>query len=221
MAASERGYPDADTFVTSSRLRLADATRQLIAAVLTADDVREDQLDDAVAATERAVSELGGGDRSARGNGPRHQDYLPRSPLVGTISPVAPPLSYELEGPRVLARGRFGAACEGPPGYVHGGWIALAFDEVLGMANVGSGRSGMTGRLTVRYRRPTPLHTDVLLEAWTERVEGRRFTTVGTLRVGSDITAQAEGLFIAIGADRALEYFGERPATPEPTDPLP
>ena len=134
---------------------------------------------------------------------------------------MAPPLSYEIDGSRVLVRGRFGAPCEGPPGYVHGGWIALAFDEALGMANVASGHSGMTGRLTVRYRRPTPLHTDVLLEAWTERVDSRRFTNVGTLRVGSDITAQAEGLFIAIDADRALEYFGDRPTTPEPTDPLP
>jgi acyl-coenzyme A thioesterase PaaI-like protein len=221
MAAPKRGYPDADTFVTPSRLRLADATRRLIAAVLTAEDLPEDRLDAAVAATERAVAALEASATAAQGNGPRHSDYLPRSPLVGTISPVAPPLSWEVDGSRVLARGSFGAACEGPPGYVHGGWIALAFDEALGMANVASGRSGMTGRLTVRYRRPTPLHTDVLLEAWTERVEGRRFTTVGTLRVGNDLTAQAEGLFIAIGAERALEYFGERPATAEPTDPLP
>ena len=28
---------------------------------------------------------------------------------------------------------RFGAAYEGPPGSVHGGIIAAAFDEVLGM----------------------------------------------------------------------------------------
>jgi len=221
VAAPGRGYPDADTFVTPSRLRVADATRRLIEAVLTGEDVPEAALEDAAAATERAVAALQAGDGAARGNGPRHEDYLPRSPLVGTISPVAPPLSYELDGSRVLVRGRFGAPYEGPPGYVHGGWIALAFDEALGMANVASGRSGMTGRLTVRYRRPTPLHTDVLLEACTKRVDSRRFTTVGTLRVGSDITAQAEGLFIAINAERALEYFGERPVTPEPTDPLP
>jgi hypothetical protein len=34
-------------------------------------------------------------------------------------------------------------------------------------------------------------------------------------------TAEAEGLFVTIGEERALEYFGERPSTPEPTDPLP
>jgi acyl-coenzyme A thioesterase PaaI-like protein len=218
-----RGYPDADSFVTPSRLRLAGATRALITAVLTAEDATDAQLDLAAEAAERAVSALGElaphgvRQRDLR----RHEDYLPRSPLVGSVSPVAPPLTYEIEAGRVVARGAFGTACEGPPGYVHGGWIALAFDEALGMANVAGGRAGMTGRLTVRYRRPTPLHTDVLLETWTERVEGRRFTTVGTLRVDDEITAQAEGLFVAIGAERTLEYFGDPPVTPEPTDPLP
>jgi len=217
------GYPDADTFVTPSRLRLAGATRALIAAVLTAEDVTDEQLDHATTAAEQAVAALGesAADGVRRREIRRHEDYLPRSPLVGSVSPVAPPLTYEIEAGRVSARGAFGSACEGPPGYVHGGWIALAFDEALGIANVAGGRAGMTGRLTVRYRRPTPLHTDVVLEAWTERVDGRRFTTVGTLSVAGEITAQAEGLFVAIGAERTLEYFGDPPVTPEPTDPLP
>ena len=38
------------------------------------------------------------------------------------------------------------AAYEGPPGYVHGGWVALTFDEILGMTNIASGHPGMTGR---------------------------------------------------------------------------
>jgi len=35
------------------------------------------------------------------------------------------------------------------------------------------------------------------------------------------LCAEAEGLFVDIGAERALEYFGDRAAPPEPVDPLP
>jgi acyl-coenzyme A thioesterase PaaI-like protein len=93
---------------------------------------------------------------------------------------------------------------------VHGGWIALAFDEMLGMANIASGHPGMTGRLSVRYRRPTPLHSPIEFEAWTEEVDGRRVVTRGTLSVDGVVTAEAEGLFVVIDLEKALEYFGER-----------
>jgi acyl-coenzyme A thioesterase PaaI-like protein len=212
-----------------ARRRLAAAARHLIDAVLTAERASDEALDAAADATERVVEALVGPqvDLAARPAGRRdrqereQRDYLPRSPLVGSISPVAPPLAFDVGAEEVVARGSFGAAYEGPPGYVHGGWVALAFDEALGMANAVSGHPGMTARLTVRYRRPTPLRTELELRARTARVDGRRITTVATLHAGEVVTAEAEGLFVVIGADRALEYFGERPSTPEPTDPLP
>ena len=112
-------------------------------------------------------------------------------------------------------------AFEGPPGYVHGGQVALMFDEALGVANVAAGHAGMTARLSVRYRRPTPLRTELRLEAWTVERQGRRITTVGTLHAGDVLCAEAEGLFVDIGTERALEYFGERRQAPDPVDPLP
>lgn len=222
-------YPDVATFVTPARERLAAATRHLMDAVLTAERATDAELHAAADATERAVAALvgDGHDPSARPSGERerfetrHEEYLPRSPLVGSINPVAAPLTFEMHDDHVVAHGSFGAAYEGPPGYVHGGWVALAFDEALGMANVASGLGGMTARLTVRYRKPTPLRTELRLHAHTDRVEGRRITTVATLTAGDVVTAEAEGLFVVIGAERSLEYFGERPATLEPTDPLP
>ncbi len=53
----------------------------------------------------------------------------------------------------------FDWAYEGPPTCVHGGVIAEVFDEVLGAANIVAGVRAMTGTLTVRYRKPTPLNT--------------------------------------------------------------
>jgi len=68
----------------------------------------------------------------------------------------------------------------------------------------------MTARLTVRYRRPTPLHTVLTLEGWNTNVDGRRILTQGRLIDGDTVLAEAEGLFVAIGRERTLEYFGNR-----------
>jgi acyl-coenzyme A thioesterase PaaI-like protein len=206
----------ADSFVTPERARLAQAVRHLIDAALTAEDASADELQAAADNTERIAADLHRRDLGDRPSGVRqrteasHDDYLPRSPLVGEISPLAPPIEYEYRDGRLMGHGVFHAAYEGPPGYVHGGWIALAFDEMLGMANIASGHPGMTGRLSIRYRRPTALHRPVVFEAWTEEVDGRRIVTRGTLAIDGVVTADAEGLFVIIDLEQALDYFGER-----------
>jgi acyl-coenzyme A thioesterase PaaI-like protein len=96
----------------------------------------------------------------------------------------------------------FGAAYEGPPGCVHGGFVAAAFDEVLGYAQSLTGNPGMTGTLTVRYRRPTPLHTELRFEAHVDRVEGRKIFALGTLHAGETLCAEAEGIFVSIDRTR-------------------
>src|SRR6185436_18331747 len=88
------------------------------------------------------------------------------SPLIGLSNPIAPPMVLRVEGDVVRGTVTFGAAYEGPPRHVHGGLIAAAFDEVLGFAQSMTGNPGMTGTLTIKYRKPTPLHTEL-------RVEGR------------------------------------------------
>ena len=211
------GAAPGDTFVTKGRVRLAEAVRHLVDATLTAEDASSEQLANAASKVERIATVLHGrGELGDRPSGVRsrseesHDDYLPRSPLVGVVSPLAPPVEYEYRDGRVFGRGVFHAAYEGPPGYVHGGWIALGFDEILGMANIASGHPGMTGRLSIRYRRPTPLHRPMVFEGWTDQVDGRRVVTRGTLTVDDSVTAEAEGLFVMIDLDRAAEYFGER-----------
>jgi acyl-coenzyme A thioesterase PaaI-like protein len=219
-----------ESITIPERVRLAEAVRHLIDAALTADDATPEELDAAADAAERIAAALHPrGELSDRPEGVRsraeesHADYLPRSPLVGRISPVAPPIEYEYRDGRLHASGVFHAAYEGPPGYVHGGWIALAFDEILGMTNIASGHPGMTGRLSVRYRRPTPLHTKIEFEGWTEQVDGRRIVTRGTLSADGVVTAEAEGLFVMIDYDLAMEYFGPEMAERRQrlVDPLP
>ena len=90
---------------------------------------------------------------------------------------------------------------------MHGGYVAAAFDEVLGFANALSGNPGMTGTLTVRYRRPTPLHTELRFEAHYDRSEGRKIFTSGQLFAGETLCAEAEGLFISVDFERFRAFF--------------
>ncbi len=129
-------------------------------------------------------------------------------------NPLAPPVRVAVRDDKVIGHANFGVAYEGPPGHVHGGFIAAAFDEVLGMAQSLTGSPGMTGTLTIRYRRPTPLLTELVFEARVDRVEGRKIFTEGRLSAGGVVTAEAQGLFIAVGHERFVKMIealgGER-----------
>ncbi|MCL4293498.1 MAG: PaaI family thioesterase [Acidimicrobiia bacterium] len=199
---------------SAARIRLAGAVRHVIDAVLTT-EVDDEELEAAAAAAEAMAVALGGRHPSeGPPQGRRVQpvraaaDYVGRSPLIGPATPVSPPFTWEGGPDGVRAHGVFGAAYEGPPGYAHGGWIALAFDEVFGIANYASGRSSMTGSLEIRYRRPTPLHEPVEISGRVARASGRRSVVTGELTVGGRVTAEAEGHFVAIDAERRARYFG-------------
>jgi acyl-coenzyme A thioesterase PaaI-like protein len=125
--------------------------------------------------------------------------------MFGRANPLAPPIDLALGDGVMYGSATFGAAYEGPPGCVHGGYVAAAFDEVLGAAQSLGGRPGMTGRLTVHYRSPTPLKTALHFEGRVDRVEGRKTFTVGTVHAGDRLCAEAEGLFIAIDFAKMVE----------------
>ncbi len=138
--------------------------------------------------------------------------FFDHSPIAGRANPLAPPIEMEIDGQKVIARVHYGAAYEGPPGSVHGGHIAAAFDEVLGMAQSLGGQPGMTGTLTIRYRKPTPLRTDIRIEAQFDRAEGRKNFTSGAMYAGDTLTAEAEGVFITVDMARIAELMAARQA---------
>ena len=188
--------------------RLADAMRRVIDHLVQVAAPEED-LSAAADALERYARRLSkypisrsyeGFAESANAGDPRA--FFDHSPLIGIANPLAPPIRLAVLGDKVEGRGTFGVAYEGPPGHVHGGFLAAAFDEVLGMAQSLTGNPGMTGTLTIRYRRPTPLLTELTFEAYVDRVDGRKIFTHGTLSANGLLTAEAEGLFIAVGQER-------------------
>jgi acyl-coenzyme A thioesterase PaaI-like protein len=133
--------------------------------------------------------------------------YLDHSPFVGVRHPMSPPMHIDRFEGGVVGRAVFGRAYEGPPGSVHGGFVAAAFDEVLGAAQALTGRPGYTGTLTVRYERPTPLAVELEFRGWVDRVEGRKIFTKGECFAGETCTARADAVFLSV-ADVAEPGLG-------------
>ena len=86
------------------------------------------------------------------------------------------------------------------------------FDELLGLAQSLSGKHGMTGRLTIHYRSPTPLHTELRMEGWLDRADGRKIICRGTLHDRDVLCAEAEGLFITVDFERLIQMIEAREA---------
>ena len=138
--------------------------------------------------------------------------FFDHSPLIGLANPLSPPVTLAQDGDRVRGSATFGSAYEGPPGCVHGGFVAAVFDELLGATQSMSGTQGMTAHLGIDYRRPTPLHVPLELEGWLDRRDGRKIWARGQLRAAGDSTvlAEAEALFIAFDPGRFKELLEAR-----------
>ncbi|TNF35110.1 MAG: PaaI family thioesterase [Gammaproteobacteria bacterium] len=118
--------------------------------------------------------------------------------LCGQGNPVAPPLRLWMDNDTAYAEVTMGWQYEGPPGAVHGGYVAALFDDFLGMAQKITGQPGVTGTLSIRYKLPTPVDKPLKLVGKVKSVEGRKNTLVGEMWADDKLTATAEGLFIHI-----------------------
>lgn len=136
--------------------------------------------------------------------------FFDHSPFIGLANPMSPPMQLRYEGDVVVGEVTFGSAYEGPPGCVHGGYVAAAFDELLGAAQSLSGTQGMTAHLGVDYRRPTPLRTPLRLEGRLDRHEGRKIWARGTITADGELRAEAEALFIAFDPGAFAALLSER-----------
>lgn len=132
------------------------------------------------------------------------------SPFIGRANPLAPPMHLQEIDGVVHGRVVFGSAYEGPPGCVHGGYVAAVFDELLGATQSMAGHPGMTGTLKVIYRSPTPLHAELHYVGKLTRVEGRKIFTEGTVTANGVLCAEAEGIFISIDFSKFATMKAER-----------
>lgn len=183
-----------------ARRALADRVRAFVdATVLT--EAEPDSVAEAVDLLDRATALLGSAQRQGEFtpdvveiHRPHH--FSPWSPVIGYGNPVAPPIEMTVGEGTATGRATFGWTYQGPPGLVHGAVIAGVYDDVLGLANLGAGVPGMTGTLTIKFRKPTALHREVVFTAAVDRIEGRKIFTSGHSTVDGEVTSEADGIFI-------------------------
>lgn len=130
----------------------------------------------------------------------------PYSPVIGAANPLAPPMTVTaLADETVVGECTMHPIHEGPPGAIHGGWVGMLLDQLLGHATAASGNRGFTAELTVRYRRPTPYGVPLTLRGRTDGVDGRRVYTSAEIVVDDVVTAEAKGLFLTPSPERMAE----------------
>ncbi len=129
--------------------------------------------------------------------------------LSGKASAIAFPMELLIVGDRVKGTACVPLAFQGPPQRVHGGIVATMFDILLSRTQAISGLIGFTAGLTIDYKAGTPLDTELELEAWIEKVEGRKLFNAGKIMVNGEVCATAQGLWVQpktrpFGADNQL-----------------
>jgi acyl-coenzyme A thioesterase PaaI-like protein len=185
-----------------AKRELAQTLRDYTEALMTSTPTPEQMsamnqwLQNATAQLEQSPRVYGRSGYTEAGEGSFGEVFQEVGPLCGHSNPIAPPLEMWAEGETAYARVTMGWRYEGPPGCVHGGFVAALFDEFLGMAQFMGGHPGMTGTLTIRYRQPTPLNVPLEMSAWIERSEGRKTFVSGKIEANGHVTAECEGIFI-------------------------
>jgi hypothetical protein len=109
--------------------------------------------------------------------------YVDHARHVGAFNACFPEYSIAVDGDRASGTVTFPLAFEGPPGIVNGGILGVFFDLVMQHHNCDAGVAGKTTSLAVRYRRPTPLLTDLRFSL-ARVVDGGRITSTGQLSAG-------------------------------------
>ncbi len=192
--------PDADW---AARRTLADALRTLQRATVTraapAQDVLRatELLEQATALLAQSEERAGLLANTGSGGVERFVAMVQElNPVGGLCNPLAPPVEMWFADSEAHGRVTFDWQHEGPPACAHGGFIAAALDQFLGFTQALGGTSGMTGKLELRYVRPTPLHTELKLLGTLKERTGSLTYVEGKMMAGDTVTAKASGMFV-------------------------
>jgi hypothetical protein len=134
--------------------------------------------------------------------------YLDHSRDVGDYNACFPVYEMHAHDDRAEGRVSFPVVYEGPPGIVHGGFLALFFDCALTQLNCDMGLAGKTRSLSVRYRRPAPILTELEFVGERAVAEGSIAAT-GELRLDGTVLCAAE-MNAAVGDRGALPGVSPR-----------
>ena len=179
--------------------RLGEALLRIANVVYIGQALPEADLDRAAALAEAVADDLEASLAAVPPDAPRRVAWIGRA--------MSPRFDLTLDGDTVVGHGTLTGVHAGMPGFAHGGWISLFFDELLGRASMFADVPQMTGTLTVKFRKPTPIGVELKVVARREKVDGRRTRMTATLSADGVVTAEAEGLFVSLTREHVDRYF--------------
>ena len=137
--------------------------------------------------------------------------YLNHATDIGAFNPCFPEYRFDhLDAQTASGRVAFPLVYEGPPGLVHGGFLAVFFDCVMQHQNFLAGLSGKTRSLNVTFRRPTPVLTDLLFDIARSEAE-RGIKSTARLRLDDEVLCIGEANTLALPPDKLTGHrFGKR-----------
>ena len=104
---------------------------------------------------------------------------------------------------RIVGRFRLGEEYQGGSGYLHGGIIALLLDEAMGKAARFHAAHAVTAELRVEYKRPIRANSEIVVEGFVTRREGRQLYHEGEIRNEAGVLlARGEGRFVIIDREK-------------------
>lgn len=138
--------------------------------------------------------------------------YLDHAFDIGAFNPHFPEYDFrEFDAETASGTVDFPLAYEGPPGLVHGGFLALFFDCVIQHHSCAVGVAGKTRLLSIRYRRPTPLSTTLDFHIVRRETDGG-LVSEARLEHEGEVLCVAELEAVAMRIDRldTTRYGGRR-----------
>jgi hypothetical protein len=143
-------------------------------------------------------------------NDPRRV-YLNHATDIGAYNPCFPEYSFDhMDVDRAGGRVLFPLVYEGPPGLVHGGFLAAFFDCVIQHHSCVTGLSGKTRSLNVTFRRPTPILTELRFDIVRSEVE-RGVTSTARLLLDGEVLCVGEVNTLASSPEKLSVFqFGRR-----------
>ena len=96
---------------------------------------------------------------------------------------------------------------EGWERVAHGGIVATILDEVMAWSLAAEDNWGVTGRMSVQFRRPTEIGKPIRADGWITRSRRRLVETEGRIVDAGDGTllASATGVYVAADEERKRE----------------
>lgn len=139
--------------------------------------------------------------------------YLDHATDIGAFNPCFPEYRFgHLDADTASGQVTFPLVYEGPPGLVHGGFLAVFFDCVIQHQNCLTGLSGKTRSLQVTFRRPTPVLIDLRFDITRSEVD-RGITSTARLLLDDEVLCIGEVNTLAQSPDKLTGFrFGKRRA---------